>query len=100
MTTGLPHEDRRQPAEGRDDGGEHEWPRSQRAGGGDLRAGERGDTQGEVARELVHAEGQSASRRTDEVDLHRNRRRPAETLVQTEERVREDDPLPGRSSDD
>ena len=49
-----------------------------------------------VARELVHAHRQSALSRTDEVDLHNDRRRPRQALADAEQHVRHEHPIPRR----
>src|SRR5712691_4176936 len=55
---------------------------------------------GQVAGGFVQAEGKPPSPRSDEVDLHIDRGRPGEALIQAEEHVRKYDPAPGRCEDD
>ena len=55
---------------------------------------------GQVAGGLVESEGEATAARTDEVDLHVHRHRPRQPLVQSEQRVRRDDPAPRRREDD
>jgi len=45
---------------------------------------------------LVEAEGQPAAAWTDEIDLHHDRHRPCESLVDAEQHVGRDDPGPAR----
>jgi hypothetical protein len=93
-------ENREDESRDREDDAEIERFRSQPVGGGDgtgreSRAGKR-----EVAGGLVESHREPAPCRADEVDLHDDRRRPAESLVDPEEDVGEDDPFPGRGKHD
>jgi hypothetical protein len=57
---------------------------------------QRGQSQGEVTRELVQAHGETAALRADQVDLHDDGRRPCEALARAEQHVGEEHPVPGR----
>jgi hypothetical protein len=57
--------------------------------------GQRARGHGDISGELVQAHGQPTLLRTDEVNLHDDRRRPREALADAEQQVREQDPVPG-----
>ena len=78
---------------------EEERSRAKTGRFGDEPGQERDSGDGDVAGRLVEAEGEPAVSRTDEVDLHQDRGRPCQTLVDPEKHVRRDDPGPVRGQD-
>src|SRR5262249_20726366 len=51
---------------------------------------------GDVPGKLVQSHRESTLLRTNQVDLHDNRRRPGQTLTDTQQHVRGYDPVPSR----
>ena len=93
---GLAYEEHRQAeAEAGVGETEEERRRAQAPALGDVSGGEGGDGDGAVAGCLVEAHREPASRRPDEIDLHHDRGRPGESLVDAEQHVGEHHPSPG-----
>ena len=72
----------------------------QPVGGREIPGGERGERHGDVPRELVQAHRETAALGAHEVDLHDDRCRPAEPLVDAEQHVRKNHPCPARRPDE
>ncbi len=66
----------------------------------DVARGEGGERDGQVARGLVEAHGETPLPGPDEVDLHDHGRGPRQALVDPEQDVGRDDPRPARGRDD
>src|SRR5262249_28944875 len=101
MSVRLPdRDDGEEQADEGDADAEIEGLRPQRIVAGDIPGDPRRGTDGEVTGELVEAERQTSPAGPDEVDLHDDRHRPSEGLVDAEQYVRQVDPGPRRRIDD
>src|SRR5579863_7980877 len=63
----------------------------------DVAGQECGDADGEITRKLIEPHGESARFGPNEIDLHDDRHRPREALIDAEQCVRRDNPAPARS---
>ena len=60
-------------------------------------AGEQGgDTDGEITGEFIEPDREPSRFRSHEIDLHDDRHRPGEALIDAEQRIRRDNPAPAR----
>src|SRR5687767_3766629 len=93
-------ENRNECPEPGDDHGAGPDESSRRIGGRERAGRKRRCRDTEIAGRLVQPERETASHRTDKVDLHHDRHRPGQTLVETEEDVGGDDYPPTGSKRD
>ena len=101
VRTRVPHEGERD-GEARDGDEQRADPDdlTGRVGRRERARGERHQRHADVARRLVQAERQPAPRRTHQIDLHHHGHRPCKALVDAEEQVGDDDPVPRRREAD
>lgn len=96
MGGGVPDGEGQGQAGGDEDDAEEFGDGAQAVAGGEVAGEQCGGADGSVSGGLVEAGCQSAAGRSDEVDLHVDGHRPGQALVEAEQDVRGDDPVPGR----